>query len=71
MKIPKQDEPGRSGSGNPFVVLMNINSKEGTAYLEGTRMESEEEKKYLERAYAIWVNHTYWLLMPYKMRDPA
>ena len=22
-------------------------------------------------AYAIWVNDTYWLLMPYKMKDPG
>lgn len=57
--------------GDPFVVLMNINTKEGSAYLNGKRLEGEEEKKYLELAYAIWVNDTYWLLMPYKMRDPG
>ena len=25
----------------------------------------------LERAYGAWVNDTYWLLMPYKLRDPG
>ena len=70
-KTPKRGEPNRTGSGDAFVVLTNINTKEGSAYLKGTRMEGEEEKKYLELAYAIWVNDTYWLLMPYKMRDPG
>ena len=57
--------------GDPFVVLTNINTKEGSVYLKDKRLEGEEEKKYLEMAYAIWVNDTYWLLMPYKMKDPG
>ena len=57
--------------GDPFVVLMNINTKEGSVHLKDKRLEGEEEKKYLEMAYAIWVNDTYWLLMPYKMKDPG
>jgi serine/threonine-protein kinase len=57
--------------GDPYVVLTNINTKEGSVHLKGKRLEGDEEKKYLELAYAIWVNDTYWLLMPYKMRDPG
>jgi hypothetical protein len=52
-------------------VLTNINTKEGWAYVKGRRIGGEEEKKYVELAYAIWVNDTYWLLMPYKMKDPG
>ena len=57
--------------GDPYVVLTNINTKKGSVHLDGRRLEGEEERKYLELAYAIWVNDTYWLLMPYKMRDPG
>jgi hypothetical protein len=61
----------KTKEGDPYVVLLNINTKEGSAWLKGNRLTGEEEKKYLEQAYAIWVNDTYWLLMPYKMRDPG
>ena len=57
--------------GDPWVVLMNVNSKEGTAHLKGQKLEGEEAKKYLDQAYALWVNDTYWLLMPYKMKAPG
>jgi hypothetical protein len=61
----------KTKEGDPYTVLMNVNTKEGSAWLKGKRLTGEEEKKYLEQAYAIWVNDTYWLLMPYKMRDPG
>ena len=57
--------------GAPYTVLMNVNTKEGTAYLKGNRLEGEELKKALDQAYGTWVNDTYWLLMPYKMKDPG
>jgi hypothetical protein len=57
--------------GAPSVVLMNVNTKEGSAFLKGTKLQGEAAKKYLEQAYGTWVNDTYWLLMPYKMKDPG
>lgn len=60
---------GKSKEGQPFVVLMNINTKEGAAYVDGARLAGEAEKKQLESAYGAWVNDTYWLLMPYKLKD--
>ncbi len=50
---------------------MNLNSREGSAWLDGKKLEGEELKKELERGYGMWVNDTYWLLMPYKMKDPG
>ena len=66
-----QPGPPPRKEGEPFVVLTNINTKQGAVYVRGRRLGPEEEKKYLELAYAIWVNDTYWLLMPYKMKDPG
>jgi hypothetical protein len=62
---------GTTKEGDPYVVLMNINTREGGAYLKGKKLEGEEAKKHLEQAYGTWVNDTYWLLMPYKMKDPG
>lgn len=58
-------------AGEPDVVLMNVNTKEGSAFLKGKKLEGEEAKKHIEQAYGTWVNDTYWLLMPYKMKDPG
>jgi hypothetical protein len=57
--------------GDPYVVLLNVNTKDGDAWLKGRKLEGDEKKKYLEQAYGTWVNDTYWLLMPYKMKDPG
>ena len=62
---------GKTRDGDPYVVLINVNTREGSAYLKGNKLSGEEEKKQLENGYATWVNDTYWLLMPYKMRDPG
>lgn len=60
---------GKTPEGDPYLVLMNVNTKEGSAWLKGAKLEGEEAKKYLERAYGAWVNDTYWLLVPYKLKD--
>ena len=57
--------------GEAYLVLLNIGSKDGRAWLKGTELQGDEARKYLEQAYAAWVNDTYWLLMPYKMKDPG
>jgi hypothetical protein len=62
---------GKTKEGAAYLVLMNLGSHDGQAWLDGKRLAGEEEKKYLDKAYAAWVNDSYWLLMPYKMRDPG
>jgi hypothetical protein len=62
---------GTTKEGDAYVVLMNLNTKDGDTWLKGKKLEGDEKKKYLEQAYGTWVNDTYWLLMPYKMKDPG
>jgi len=62
---------GKDKDGRDVVVAMNLNSKEGAATVGGTPLAGDELKKALETGYAWWVNDAYWLLMPYKMRDPG
>jgi hypothetical protein len=60
---------GLTKEGDPYVVLMNLNTKEGDAWRKGKKLAGEERKKELEDAFAVWTNDTYWLLMPYKLHD--
>lgn len=62
---------GTDRDGKPFVVLMNLNSRQGKARKDGSLLEGAELATQLEAAYGAWVNDTYWLLMPYKMMDPG
>jgi len=73
--------------GAPFVVLLNVNTRAGQAFrlpreaaADGTPVhgsvgaapiESAAAKPLLDEAYESWINDTYWLLMPYKMKDPG
>jgi hypothetical protein len=54
-----------------YVVLDNITTHQGAAYIDGKPVEGEKGKKLVENSYGAWVNDTYWLLMPYKLKDPG
>lgn len=51
------------------LVLMNINTREGRAFKGGNELTGEDLAKALEGGYRAWVNDSYWLLMPYKLKD--
>lgn len=53
-----------------LVVLMNLNSKEGSAWENGQEITHPDSlRQRLDRAYFGWVNSGYWFLMPYKLKD--
>jgi hypothetical protein len=62
---------GQTPEGQKYVVLHNLNTREGEAWLDGKKAEGEAAKEWLDRAYGAWINDTYWLLMPYKLQDPG
>ncbi len=62
---------GETREGERFVILMNLNTRAGSAWLNGRPLEGDAFNQQLERGYGMWVNDTYWLLMPYKMKDPG
>jgi hypothetical protein len=62
---------GQTKEGQHYVVLENVNTKEGKAWLDGKPVEGEKAKEMLDNAYGAWVNDTYWLIEPYKLRDPG
>ena len=62
---------GQTPEGQKYVVLHNLNTRQGEAWLDGKKAEGDAVKEWLDRAYAAWINDTYWLLMPYKLQDPG
>ena len=52
------------------TVLMNINTKVGRAWEEGVEItDAEGLKKALRGGEGAWINDSYWLVMPYKLKD--
>ena len=52
------------------VTLMNVHSREGRVWNGGEEIASPDStKKYLNRGYRAWINDSYWLVMPYKLKD--
>ena len=53
-----------------LVVLMDLNSGQGRAWQEGQEVsEPDTLKARLKHAYEAWINDSYWLVMPYKLKD--
>ena len=52
------------------VILMNIHSRKGLIWKEGKEItDPDSTSKYLKRGYRAWINDSYWLVMPYKLKD--
>lgn len=62
---------GKTREGESYVVLHNINSRQGSAWLDGEALKGEKLDEWLKNAHSAWINDVYWLLMPYKMLDPG
>lgn len=62
---------GKNDAGEELLILFNVNNRRGEAFKNGQIMEGEQLSSLLEFAYGRFINDTYWLLMPYKLRDPG
>jgi hypothetical protein len=64
---------GTTREGESYVVLHDVDDRgtQGRAWLAGQPAEGEQAAELIEGAYGAWINDTYWLLAPYKIRDPG
>lgn len=61
---------GQSREGQVQLFLMNINTRTGRVFVDGVQIEDTEKRdKLLQAGYRMWVNDSYWLVMPYKLKD--
>jgi hypothetical protein len=52
------------------IYLVNINDLTGRVQIKGQELtEPDSLKKMLTKARSIWINDSYWLLMPFKLKD--
>jgi hypothetical protein len=52
------------------IYLVNVNSMQGKAMKAGVEITHPDSlAKELERAQALWINDSYWLFMPFKLKD--
>ncbi|MDH3522359.1 MAG: hypothetical protein OES32_02135 [Acidobacteriota bacterium] len=58
-------------SGEPWLALFNVESRQGRAWLGGEELAGDALAERLEMAYGRFINDTYWLLMPWKWLDPG
>jgi hypothetical protein len=53
-------------------IAMNINNMSGRVFAHGVEQTNKDSlDKYLGRGYEMWINDSYWLVMPFKMQDPG
>lgn len=56
----------------PYVILMNVHSKKGRAWKSGVEVsDGDALAGMLDFGEGVWINDSYWLVMPYKLRDPG
>lgn len=54
------------------VYILNLNDKTGKILKKGeVQTHPDSLNKFLEEARRIWINHSYWLVMPWKLDDPG
>lgn len=54
------------------VYLFNVNTMQGKVVVKGDEITDKEElTKALDKAKSIWINDSYWLVMPFKLQDPG
>lgn len=60
---------GKNREGKDYLVIMNVNTKSGKAWLNGEEVADPAEL--LKFGYGRFINDTFWLLMGFKGFDPG
>jgi hypothetical protein len=56
--------------GDSAIYLINVNADTGRVQMRGEEItQADSLAKYVEQGKKIWVNDSYWLVMPYKLKD--
>ena len=54
---------------DPYVMLIDVSTGKGRAWKKGEDAPSDELRGMLDAAQRYWINDSYWLVMPYKLKD--
>ncbi|MFM2268978.1 MAG: hypothetical protein RL757_2419 [Bacteroidota bacterium] len=54
----------------PLKIIMSLKDKTGRVWQDGLEMTNRDSlAKYLDSGYKTWINDSYWLVMPFKLKD--
>lgn len=62
---------GMTRDGDHLLTIFNLDTRDGAAFKNGQKTDGEEKISLLKSAYGRYINDTYWLLMPFKLKDPG
>ena len=73
IRIESPAGAGRDGERRPErLILMNVRTKQGRVWEDGQELLDPDRKaEGLQQGHEIWINDSYWMFMPYKLRDPG
>jgi hypothetical protein len=61
----------KGADGKISVVLFNVNTQKGSAFENGNALPDTTATKMVKKAYAAFINDSYWLMVPLKLQDPG
>lgn len=57
---------------NATVYLLNLNTSKGRVQMKGQEITQPDSlAKLIQQGRNMWINDAYWLIMPFKLRDPG
>jgi len=57
-------------SDKPYIILMNLHTQQGRAWSAGEEItDTDELATMLDAGESAWINDSYWVFMPYKLKD--
>ena len=66
----KQERARIESIKDSITYLVNLRTLTGKVWVKGQQLtESDSLNKMLNRAKSIWINDSYWLVMPFKLKD--
>ncbi|WP_077923165.1 hypothetical protein [Spirosoma sp. 209] len=52
------------------TVILNVNNDKGRVFRQGAEVtDADSVAKYVKQGKAAWINDSYWLVMPFKLKD--
>lgn len=58
--------------GDSMIYLLNVRDESGKVFRKGEEITNPDSlDQYITQGRKIWVNDSYWLVMPFKLKDPG
>ena len=70
VRVETEQKDAEGKSEGPIVISLDIDTKQGRAWIGGEPVTDPARlAELVQQGYEIWVNDSYWVFMPYKLKD--